>query len=220
MRFTTMVAVAVLGRGVDERFPGAAHMCLTASAIHGFATSPVSNDTQLSLGFTFTVTAPTVVGGLGYWDQGGDGFLTPHEVGLFLGDGADGPGPLLLSTTLAAGKSGVLVRGGAWGDGTMAPSGFRYRQTSALPAETMGFVFGSLVAGLDYAKHVYIGPNAAPYAYRTPTLADPSSHFGDYQFYAVNFVAVPEPAMMLVGFAGLGFVEYRRSRVGCATIAA
>jgi PEP-CTERM motif len=213
--------------------------------VYGFTESPIAQDTQLSLGFTFTVTAPTVIIGLGYWDQNGDGFLTPHEVGIFLGDGADGPGPLLVSTVLAAGKSGVLVAGGAWADPAMAPSGFRYQQTTALmlvpgqsytiaglspnldpaendpwvyggPSETNGFRFGgALTTGLGYAKNIAIGPDAARYAYDTPTLTDPSLHYSDYQFYAVNMIAAPEPTtwtMMLLGFAGLGYLRSRHVR--------
>ena len=44
----------------------------------------------------------------------------------------------------------------------------------------------------------------------------------DYQFAGIN-AAIPEPstwAMLLVGFAGVGFAGYRRSQKGSAAIVA
>ncbi len=78
------------------------------------------------------------------------------------------------------------------------------------PSETTGFG----PPGGGYGRFISIGPDAALYSYGTPFLEDPSSHYADYQFYAVNLVAGPEPAtwtMMLVGFAGLGYASIRKA---------
>ena len=74
---------------------------------------------------------------------------------------------------------------------------------------------------------ITIGLNAARYTYGTPTLVDPTGHYGDYQFYAVNFngpvSSIPEPAtwaMMLVGFAGLGVAARLRAKAATKSFAA
>jgi len=203
-----------------------------ASVAYTFTTSPISYDTQLSLGFTFTANVNFNVTSLGYYNYLGTGFLTPHEVGIFAGDGGVAAGPLLASTTLAAGTSG-----------TLGPNDFRYQTISPL----------SLVAGDTYTiaglspntsgndPWIYGGPgettgfsvnpditiplNAARYLYFPGGLVDPPDHCCDYQFYAVNFTAstVPEPstwAMILLGFAGLGVAGYSRAKVAVKPAAA
>lgn len=205
-----------------------------AAVAYTFTTSPISYDTQLSLGFTFTANVNFDVTSLGYYNGLPGGFLTAHEVGIFAGDGAVGPGPLLASTTLAAGTSG-----------TLGPNDFRYQAITPL----------ALVAGQTYTiaglspnisgndPWVYGGPSetvgfsinpditipldAARYEYGTPTLVDPPNHYADYQFYAVNFngpvSTIPELstwAMMLFGFAGLGLGAYRRAKPSMRSFAA
>ena len=58
-------------------------------------------------GINFSVNTPTSVTALGYYDAGGDGFLTPHEVALF-----SSTGTLLASGTVTSADSLI--------------SGFRY----------------------------------------------------------------------------------------------
>ncbi|QDS91816.1 PEP-CTERM motif protein [Roseimaritima multifibrata] len=53
-----------------------------------------------TVGFTFSVTAPVAVDGLAWWDEGGDGLNSPHEVGLWTGGGS-----LLASTFVSNGST-------------------------------------------------------------------------------------------------------------------
>ena len=52
-----------------------------AAVAYTFTTSPISYDTQLSLGFTFTANVNFDVTSLGYYNGPPGGFVTPHEVG-------------------------------------------------------------------------------------------------------------------------------------------
>jgi hypothetical protein len=200
------------------------------AAAYSFATAPVSFDTQLSLGFTFTPNVNVSVTGLGYYDLGGDGFLTDHQVGIYLGDGGFGAGPLLTSTTLGAGTSG-----------TLGANDFRYQSITPLTllagqsytiaglsplfGGNDAWVYGgpNEFTGFSVDPRITIGPNAARYTYFPGGLVDPSSHYADYQFYAVNFEmssgqGVPEPAswaLMISGF-GLAGVALRRRRQALA----
>lgn len=199
-----------------------------------FTTAPVSAQGDLSLGFTFTANVNFDVTSLGYYDDqaNGNGFLSPHEVGIFAGDGADGPGALLASTTLAAGTSG-----------TLGPNDFRYQAITLLalvagdtytiagvsgsPVDPWIYGGPSEVTGFAVNPDVTIPVNAARYLYTSAGLVDPPDHYSDYQFYAVNFngpvSSVPEPstwAMILLGFAVLGVAGYRRSKVAAKLAAA
>ena len=68
------------------------------SQAYYFNTLPISHDSQLSLGFQFTTNNQITLTSLGYFDEWGKGFLTPHEVGIF-----NALGTLLTSTILSAG---------------------------------------------------------------------------------------------------------------------
>jgi len=195
------------------------------AAAYSFTSAPVAVDTQLSLGFTFTADTNFNVTSLGYYDDLGDGFLTAHDVGIFQGDGASGPGPLLASTTLAAGTSG-----------TLGPNDFRYQAIAPLTltagqtytiaglSPNIGvndaWVYGgpSEVTGFSVNPDITIPLDAARFIYSPPggVLTDPSDHFSDYQFYAVNFngpTSIPEPAavaLLLVGIGGLAAAKRKR----------
>ena len=80
-----------------------------AAVAYTFTTSPISYDTQLSLGFTFTANVNFDVTSLGYYNGLPGGFLTPHEVGIFAGDGAVGPGPLWRPLRLLQGHPALWV---------------------------------------------------------------------------------------------------------------
>ena len=197
------------------------------AAAYSFISAPVAFDTQLSPGFTFTANTSFKITSLGYYDYQGNGFLTPHDVGIYQGDGASGPGPLLVSTTLAASTSG-----------TLGPNDFRYQaiapltltagQTytiAGLSPNTTGndaWVYRRSVGGhrVQRGSRITIPLDAARFSYFPPggVLADPDMHFSDYQFYAVNIdgpTSAPEPASLTllgVALAGLGLMSRRKRR--------
>ncbi len=111
----------------------------------------------------------------------------------------------------------------SFGDGSDPSAGFLDGEASGTyaPGQEKSFIFG------EYAPD---GGRAEPGVYDFDTqlqifAATPdrpmvgSSSFGG----TFQVVAAPEPstwAMMLLGFAGLGFVGYRRAKRGSATLAA
>ena len=76
---------------------------------------------------------------------------------------------------------------------------------------------GDSTTGFTFVPQITIDPDAALFTYGSALVA-PSSHFGGYDFYGVNFeiaTDVPEPstwALLLIGLAGLAFVAYRRGQ--------
>ncbi|HEY2709263.1 MAG TPA: PEPxxWA-CTERM sorting domain-containing protein [Caulobacteraceae bacterium] len=209
MKLTAISAFSLL---IAAGFGGAA----SAAPAYTFTSAPTSEDTQLSLGFTFTANQNLTVSSLGYFDDGGDGFLTAHEVGIYAGDGGDGPSSLLASTTLGAGQSGALGAND-FRYQSIAPLALVAGQTytiTGLSPNTDGlndpWAYGgpNEVTGFAVDPAISIGLNAARYTYNPGGLVDPSSHYSDYRFYAVNFAAgVPEPAtwaVMLFGVAAAG----------------
>ncbi|HWE99719.1 MAG TPA: PEPxxWA-CTERM sorting domain-containing protein [Caulobacteraceae bacterium] len=198
-----------------------------SAAAYVFTSAPSSAQGQQTLGFTFTANQDFTITSVGYYDLGGDGFQTDHEIGIYAGDGMVAPGALLVSTDLAAGESGVL-----------GADSFRYQDITPLDV-TAGSTYtiagvspnySTLNDAFDYigpddmngfavSSLITIGPDAARYYYYTPTLVDPSLHYGNYQIYAVNFQgpgldavftrpgSVPEPgawALMLIGLGLAG----------------
>src|SRR5262245_15720714 len=63
-----------------------------------------TNDTMA--GWRFSTNSPVTVTGLGFWDQGGNGLVASHQVGIW----TDG-GTLVASGTVAAGTADPLDNG-------------------------------------------------------------------------------------------------------------
>ena len=89
----------------------AAPACTFTTAPSAFA----DDGGSVSLGFNFTVNTDVTVTSLGYHDFDGDGFLRPHDLGIFFG------GTQIAGTTLAVGTSG-----------TLGPNNFRYQAIAPL----------------------------------------------------------------------------------------
>jgi hypothetical protein len=190
-----------------------------ANGIYEFSSLFVSHDSQLSLGLVFTTNADVTVGALGYFDENGDGFLTPHTVGIF-----DGFGALLTSTTLAAGAGDVL-------DGhfryhnispLVLPAGNTYTlaATTGGPADGWAYGFSSaLSTGLVVDPSISIAVDAARYFYQADdVLRDPHTGSGYTLYAGPDFegagtaTAAPEPGSLglaLTAFA-LGIVARKR----------
>jgi hypothetical protein len=86
-----------------------------ASAATSLVVNPVNNRNDFTgvVGFRFTSTnVTTEIKYLGFVDQGGDGLNAPHQVGLYLWDGAGYK--LQRSATVAAGTGADLHNGYRW----------------------------------------------------------------------------------------------------------
>jgi hypothetical protein len=162
-----------------------------------------------TLGWDFTVNSTITVNGLGVFDSGQDGLAESHAVGLW-----DSSGDLLASTTVGSGLSGTLV------------DQFRYNSIApvTLSADQTYYVGAVWLDGADpmvfNATGLFTNPsityNASAYVGGSSSLAFPSNLYSDTTgYFGPNISAVPEPstwAMMLLGFAGLGFAGYHRIR--------
>jgi len=174
-----------------------------------FTTAPVSVDSRLSIGFEFSTLSSVTVDSLGYFDYDGDGFLTPHTIGIF-----DSSGNLVTSTTLGTGTSSTL--NGQFRYQDIAPITLPGGQTWTLAATTDGnqdvWAYGNAYSadgtvtleGMTTNPAILIPENAALFTYESDdTLLDPTSHASNYTLYAgPNFTfytdtdlhAAPEPS--------------------------
>ncbi len=154
-----------------------------------------SNVGNYSLGWRFTANSSVTVDQLGYWDQGLDGFASPHQVGLY-----DLAGNLLTSTTVAS--SDPLT------------ADFRYHATSSytLTAGDDYYLMG--VAGSDnyiYNASISTDPavtyvageynSVADGTLKSPDLANSNIYLGPNFKYTTS--AVPEASTASTFFAAM-----------------
>jgi hypothetical protein len=89
-------------------------------------------------GWAFTISVPVTVTQLGLFDQGNNGFVNSHQVGLW-----DNAGNLLTSTTIGSGLSGTAVVSGS-GFGA-----FRYVDTASVVLASGTYVIGASYVNSD-----------------------------------------------------------------------
>ncbi|MGE5647903.1 MAG: DUF4082 domain-containing protein [Acidobacteriota bacterium] len=181
-----------------------------------FITAPTSLDDFLTLGFQFTPNAPLTVTSLGYYDEGGDGLLASHEIGIF-----DAGGNLLASATVGFGTAAPLI--GNFRYVPIAPLTLSGSLTYTIAATTGGFAgdpwaFGTAgsITGLTVNPLIGIAPDAGRYIYPgANALVYPTNTF-TYTLYAgPNFgfesTAVPEPGtFVLLGLTLLPAIALAR----------
>ncbi len=183
----------------------------SATAAYEFAGAPVSQDTPLSLGFSFTTNAAVKITALGYYDDGGDGLALSHTVGIF-----DDLGALVGSATVAAGTGATLD--GHFRYVAVTPFTLAAGHTYVAAATTGNYddpwaygAVGGSITGFTANPAITIGANAALFHYQADdVLRLPTDHYSNYSLYGgPNFQtgAVPEPAswaMMIAGFGTIG----------------
>jgi hypothetical protein len=171
----------------------------------------VFNNGTWTLGYSFLVNTSINVTSLGVYDNGGDGLLVSHDVGLW-----DSSGNLLASTTVAAGTAAPL------------DSGFRFSSISSVALSAGSTYYVGAVIGFDdpwlqdptvtsapeitYVSRQY---EASSGSLVFPDLAGSGTtgYFGgNFQFGAATS-QVPEPstwALAIGALAGLSTLKRRR----------
>jgi hypothetical protein len=164
------------------------------SIAYSFQTAPVSYDDQLSLGFEFRTTQAVAVYALGYYDEGANGFSTPHEVGIF-----DSAGALLASAFLDSGTGDPLLGEFRYHNITPlylpADQFFTIAATSGGPADGWAYgLEGTSITGFVTDPAIQISRHAGVFLYQSDdTLRDPSEHFGYTIYGGPNFLLEPVP---------------------------
>ena len=212
--FKVFLVVGVLG--IALVFAGT--QPASADVAMSFTSAIISSQSQLSLGWVFTTNSAVTVDALGYYDDQGDGFITPHTVGIF-----DSVGNLLTSASLSAGTGNPL--NGSFRYASISPYTLAAGQTFVIAATTEGpsdpwaygnaYISDGLVTlpGFTVNPAISIGSNAARYVYQNDNvLQDPTSHYSNFTVYAgPNFQTVPlPPSLLLLGSGLLGLMGLRR----------
>lgn len=164
------------------------------STAYSFQTALVSYDTQLSFGFEFRTAEAVAVYALGYYDDGGDGFSTPHTVGIF-----DSGGTLLTSVLLGTGTADPLIGDFRYHDiaPLILPAGqsFTIAATSGGPADWWAYgAEGTSLTGFVTDPAIQISPFAGVFVYQSDdVLRDPTEHFKYTVYAGPNFLLTPVP---------------------------
>ena len=192
-----LVCVASFGPGGIGQFASAAGLGLDfANAIDRF---PVADS---NYGWSFTVTSPIIIDGLGLWDTGSNGLLESHDVGLWL-TSTPIPEGVLVASASVSNAAGVPVS-------SMSTSGrWLFSSVSAVTLNPGTYIVGAVyhagpttqfdslesdaftlvtAPGVQYGtpREIHNTPNLA-----MPTMIGLNEHQG---FFGPNFrVVVPEP---------------------------
>ncbi len=165
-----------------------------------------------TVGWSFDVTAPISVDGIGVWDSSGSGLFST-EAGLFTSSGG-----LLESVVITTATSTPVAS--AHPDGQ-----WLFERFAPITLPVGGYLIGNVfrnslpVAEVEpefvtVPQITFLNPAAGP---TDGGFSAPTALFNLPVFGPTLETAVPEPstwAMMLVGFAGLGFLSYREVRQG------
>ena len=206
--FKVFLVVGVLG--IALVFAGT--QPASADVAMSFTSAITSSQSQLSLGWVFTTNSAVTVDALGYYDYQGDGFITPHTVGIF-----DSGGTLLISASLSAGTSDPLT--GSFRYVSISPYTLTAGQTFVIAGTTEGpsdpWAYGNApgsIQGFTVNPAISIGNNASRYLYQGDNiLRDPPNPYIYTVYAGPNFQAVPlPPSLLLLGSGLLGLVGWRR----------
>jgi hypothetical protein len=167
------------------------------------------SETPFTLGWEFSTNHAITVNALGFFDDSQDGLAESHDVGLW-----DSAGNLLAETTVVTGDP--LVNQWRYSDVTPVTlaAGADYFVGALFTSGADNVVFTGTSADVTTTANIsYIQATFAAGG----SLSDPTNADGTPGFFGPNISAnaVPESstwAMMMLGFAGLGFAGYRKAK--------
>ena len=148
------------------------------------------------IGWEFTVSAPTNVAGLAYWDANDDGLGVAHPVGIF----DAGTGAVLVSAVVSAGTVDQLL------------NGYRVVSMSYLLAPGTYVIGGQQTSSVDSALLAGTGFTSVPgisfteeRELQTANFEMPTNSVSGVGIFGPDFTvagAVPEPATVVSMFIG------------------
>lgn len=204
-----------LGRRLDWRLALTVPLVLAlAGPVFGstvafqFDSAPTSTEPTkpLVIGFQFSTNQNMTVSSLGYYDDGGDGFLNSHQIGIF-----NSVGTLVASATVSAGTGDALNGNFRYVD--ISPVLLPHSQTFTIAATAgnsndawaYGTIGGTLV-GLTVDPAINIASTAGRFSYPADgALYYPTDSY-IYSIYAgpdFQFDVIPIPEPGTFGLLGL-----------------
>jgi hypothetical protein len=198
-------------------------LCGTSSVVVGdeallsFVSSGSFTGSQLNqtLGWRFQLNSPVTLTTLGVYDHLQDGFVEPHEVGLWTSTGT-----LLADGILGTGASGTLL------------NSFRYVDVPDVTLPIGNYVLGAHFiaqfaepfsdANLALVTHPFVayqGRNSAGPGFQFPSNFLDASGFN---FITSNFQfqLVPEPSASVISGLGVLILAFRRRRAAVSRVVA
>jgi hypothetical protein len=194
MKFSTFAAVSALALSAF----GTAHALTITPAVEYTGSSSLNDNRPFTLGFKFTLSAPTAVTALGYWAPGSAG---SHQVGIW-----DNSGNLLTSTAVSG--TDLLVGHFVWKAISSLTLG---AGTYTIGGEYSGGPFQSYATGVTTISQLSWVTAEQKYGTGLNFPTNSYNGYGQNGIMNVDFStgpsAVPEPAswaLMLIGVGGLG----------------
>jgi len=152
-------------------------------------------------GWQFTLSSPVVVDGLGFWDQGSDGLVNAHDVGIW---NSANPSTLLAFTTVTTAGSTAVPS-------TSSAGLWRFTDISPITLSPGTYVIGATVLGFDQDSQIFSATTslfsgatfveAMDVGGSTLAYPNPAPAFNDGTFgpnLRVNDVPEPASAVLLV----------------------
>ena len=189
-------------------------------AVDGFnlGTAP-TNFSNRTLGWSFTANETLIVDSLGFWDNGSNGLVAAHQVGIWDGTGSTLLGTVTVQQGTGSAVMGPVIAGGSFRFESLAtPIVLDQGQNYIIGAYTNNSdSFATLTSGLTTSSDItFLQSRRSPFqsGFIAPLPNDPAdgtAYFGPN----FTFTAVPEPSTFaLLGIGGLALVGYgwRRKR--------
>ena len=201
-------------------------VALALVALPGFASASVSTavsftkdsggegTSSFTRGFYFSLSDSVTIAALGWYDSGGDGLVSSHEIGIW-----NDTGQLLLSGMVSSGTADPLegffrYTASLTGDAALTPGSYVIGGLSTVSDRSYRRLDASSVIFGPFISYISDASNAQSAVFSEPTW--PAGF--DIGYFGPNFQyvsGVPETGtwgMLAVGFAVLGAASRRRAR--------